>query len=267
MAKLRLYDALDWRPLTDAPVTGHCYIEAILGAVGVRFGRLAIETPEGAVSDAKVIDRLPRDAVDAAQLGRYRGADVIRFDPNDAGARQLRESFLTEHTHDDDEVRFFLSGKGAFYLHVENKVIAVECSKGELLRIPAGVRHWFDPGNESDFVVVRLLTEANTWSASPTGSDIAERLHAAGAKTDFFAPIQPAARAAGRSGLVRKGRPLRGQKKALGQFRRLSQTNQISWFARVRLLPFLSVGRSLGRRLAIAGAVDGPSGPHIANSN
>ena len=35
----------------------------------------------------------------------------------------MRQKFLSEHTHDDDEVRFFVEGAGAFYLRNDDTVL------------------------------------------------------------------------------------------------------------------------------------------------
>ena len=49
--------------------------------------------------------------------------DAVEMTPSDdpewpATAGQARQKFLAEHTHDDDEDRFFARGAGVFYLHV-----------------------------------------------------------------------------------------------------------------------------------------------------
>lgn len=92
------------------------------------------------------------------------------------GERAARDAFLAEHTHDDDEVRYFAAGRGAFYLHVAARVYAILCEPGDLLSVPAGTRHWFDMGTRSDFTVIRFFREPEGWVGDFTGDPIARRI-------------------------------------------------------------------------------------------
>ena len=51
--------------------------------------------------------------------------------------------FDKEHTHDEDEVRFILAGRGIFFLHLDERVVSVEVGPGDMLRVPRGTTHWF----------------------------------------------------------------------------------------------------------------------------
>ena len=51
--------------------------------------------------------------------------------------------FDKEHTHDEDEVRFILAGRGIFFLHIGERVVSVEVGPGDMLRVPRGTTHWF----------------------------------------------------------------------------------------------------------------------------
>jgi 1,2-dihydroxy-3-keto-5-methylthiopentene dioxygenase len=90
----------------------------------------------------------------------------------------LRAKFLAEHTHDDDEVRFFVEGAGMFYLHADAHVHMVLCERNDLISVPAGMRHWFDMGADPHFTVIRLFTSPEGWVARFTGDSIATRFPA-----------------------------------------------------------------------------------------
>jgi 1,2-dihydroxy-3-keto-5-methylthiopentene dioxygenase len=49
------------------------------------------------------------------------------------------------------------------------------CTKGDLIGVPDGTRHWFDMGPAPHFVAIRLFTNPAGWVAEMTGSDIARR--------------------------------------------------------------------------------------------
>ncbi len=105
----------------------------------------------------------------------FQSADVISVGPAHPQKAQLRASFLKEHRHSDFEARFFVKGRGLFYLHPDEHVYAVLCEKGDLIALPAHFRHWFDMGGTPDLQCIRLFTTPTGWAADFTGSDIAEK--------------------------------------------------------------------------------------------
>lgn len=100
--------------------------------------------------------------------------DIVRIQPSTPSIDMLRQKFLNEHTHDEPEIRFFVEGSGLFYLHIEDKVLAVLCEKGDLISIPKDTPHWFDMGHKPQFTAIRLFTKKEGWIAYPTHSNIAD---------------------------------------------------------------------------------------------
>jgi 1,2-dihydroxy-3-keto-5-methylthiopentene dioxygenase len=87
----------------------------------------------------------------------------------------LRSKFLAEHTHAEDEVRFFVEGRGLFCLHLGAEVLLTLCERGDLIRVPAGTKHWFDMGSQPAFCAVRWFNNTVGWVATFTGNKISER--------------------------------------------------------------------------------------------
>ena len=116
---------------------------------------------------------LPEGADQSAILQAY--ADAIRMTPDHHDRELLRRKFLAEHTHAEDEVRFFVEGCGLFVLHIGAEVLSVLCERGDLMRVPAGTRHWFDMGSQPQFCAVRWFNNPEGWVAQYTGSSIAQR--------------------------------------------------------------------------------------------
>lgn len=151
-------------------------IAAILGRSGVLFERwtAGATLPPGADQDtilaayASQVERLKTE-------GGYVVADVVRLARGTPNTAPMREKFLSEHTHSEDEVRFFVEGSGAFYLRLDGKVHQVICERDDLLSVPAGTRHWFDMGPDPFFCAIRLFTDEAGWVAQFTGDDIAGR--------------------------------------------------------------------------------------------
>jgi 1,2-dihydroxy-3-keto-5-methylthiopentene dioxygenase len=87
----------------------------------------------------------------------------------------MRQKFLNEHTHKDDEARFFVDGSGLFYINTGSEIIGLLCTKGDLVNVPAGTRHWFDMGAKPFFQCVRVFTDPAGWVGHFTGSLLASQ--------------------------------------------------------------------------------------------
>jgi 1,2-dihydroxy-3-keto-5-methylthiopentene dioxygenase len=145
-----------------------------LNAAGVRFERWHAHAAiaDGADQEAILASYGP-EIERLKKQGGYKTADVIRLAPDHPDRVALRNKFLNEHTHAEDEVRFFVEGSGAFYLHLDHKVYRLVCEKNDLLSVPAGARHWFDMGPAPRFTCIRIFTNPEGWVAQFTGDRIA----------------------------------------------------------------------------------------------
>ena len=106
--------------------------------------------------------------------GKFEGMDVVEMDRSTEGKDELRAKFLREHTHSDDEVRWFVKGRGMFGFHFGDTVMMLYCKKGDYIAIPAGTKHWFDCGAEPYFRVYRYFMDAPHWVPEYTGDGIAQ---------------------------------------------------------------------------------------------
>jgi len=145
-----------------------------LAAIGVRFERW--EAGRALTDSASQDDVLAayQTQVEAlkAEYG-FKSVDVVSLNPNHPDKAALRAKFLDEHVHADFEVRFFVDGKGLFYIHTGGKVYGVLCEKGDLISVPANTPHWFDMGENPHFKCIRLFTTPEGWVAQFTGDKIA----------------------------------------------------------------------------------------------
>lgn len=157
-------------------------IVALLDPLGVRFERWSADVQLGDDSSSEQI--LAAYARDIERLKReqgYKSADVVRLKraAGDAGweekAWAARAKFFDEHTHAEDEVRFFVEGSGMFCLHLQGKVTLIVCERGDLLSVPAGTPHWFDMGSEPEFCAIRLFGSEAGWVANFTGESLSRR--------------------------------------------------------------------------------------------
>jgi 1,2-dihydroxy-3-keto-5-methylthiopentene dioxygenase len=151
-------------------------ITAVLADIGVGFERwqASFQLPPEA-DETAVLEAYKADIERLERTGGYQSKDVVRLTPDHPDRSALRAKFLAEHTHDDDEVRFFVEGGATFFLHAAGKVIELYCERGDLINVPAGAMHWFDTGEKPFFTAIRLFTSPAGWRAYFTGDAIAER--------------------------------------------------------------------------------------------
>jgi 1,2-dihydroxy-3-keto-5-methylthiopentene dioxygenase len=149
---------------------------AALAKIGVRFERWAASRPlTPQMDDQAVMTAYQSDIERLKREGGYRSVDVVRCLPDNPKRQELRRKFLDEHTHAEDEVRFFVEGAGVFYLRAGGKVHVTRCERGDLISVPAGTRHWFDMGPAPHFTAIRLFTNPEGWVAQFTGDPIAQK--------------------------------------------------------------------------------------------
>ncbi len=173
MSRLRIFSDRD--PSTpEIDTTDGGAIANILAHVGIQFERwnASVMLPDGA-GQPEVLAAYAKEIARLKEQGGYQSVDVIRMHAAHPDKKTLREKFLNEHRHSEDEVRFFVEGDGLFCLHIGDKVYQVLCSRGDLINVPAGATHWFDMGDMPTFAAIRLFTNPDGWVAKFTGDPIA----------------------------------------------------------------------------------------------
>jgi 1,2-dihydroxy-3-keto-5-methylthiopentene dioxygenase len=158
-------------PITTLSNTGR--IGRVLAAQGVGYEHRRARAALPARASSDDVLAAYRDDVAQISAGKAYGAiDVYRITPDAPNKATARLSFLSEHTHSEDEVRFLVEGQAAFYLHLGDQVYQLVCTSGDLLNVPAGARHWFDMGSQPRFTAIRFLGAPQGWVAHFTGSAV-----------------------------------------------------------------------------------------------
>src|SRR5690606_1073270 len=104
----------------------------------------------------------------------YVNADVINVHKETPNIEAVRAKFLSEHTHSEDEVRFFVDGEGAFYFHLQERqeVFKLLCQKGDFISVPKGYTHWFDLAPTYFVKAIRVFQSPEGRVASYTNSNV-----------------------------------------------------------------------------------------------
>ena len=151
-------------------------IGAALAERGIGFERWPAR--QSLAADASQEQILAAYAAEISQVqasGNYPTVDAIRLTPEHPDRQALRQKFLAEHRHSEDEVRFFVEGCGLFCLHIGDEVLQVLCETNDFLRVPAGTKHWFDMGSAPRFTAIRFFDNPAGWVAQFTGDAIASQ--------------------------------------------------------------------------------------------
>jgi len=144
----------------------------ILADAGVPFEQWATRPLPPEVDSATVLNAYQPEISRLQTTRGYTTVDVVRVTPDHPERVALRQKFIEEHTHADDEVRFFVEGSGAFYIHLGDEVVQLLCEAGDLVSVPAGTKHWFDMGPAPRFTAIRLFESPEGWVGHFTGDPL-----------------------------------------------------------------------------------------------
>lgn len=161
--------------LADENRTIHDFdeIRTCLNAFGVEYERWSASQPIAADAPGEEILRAYAPEIDNLKArGGYVTADVIDITPETPGLEAMLAKFDREHWHDEDEVRFTISGQGLFHIHGAAGVVAIQVEAGDLISVPRGTRHWFNLCGDRRIRAIRLFQDASGWTPQYTGSEV-----------------------------------------------------------------------------------------------
>jgi 1,2-dihydroxy-3-keto-5-methylthiopentene dioxygenase len=151
-------------------------IRTELGTAGIRLERWKADRDLADDANNETIIAAYQAEIDRLVAERgFQTYDVVSMNPDHPEKETFRKKFLSEHTHSEDEVRFFVRGQGLFIIHANDKVYSMLCEKDDLISVPANTRHWFDMGPNPTFTAIRLFNDPEGWVGNFTGDDIASR--------------------------------------------------------------------------------------------
>ncbi len=153
-------------------------IKQFLAELGVLFEQW--ETPATLSQQAnedEILDAYESVLTPYMKRHGYEVADVVNIHPDIENYPAIREKFLAEHTHSEDEVRFFVDGEGLFWFNMAGApVFSLLCQKGDLISVPKNTPHWFDAGAEKPNVkAIRIFIDPAGWVPHYTGSGTEQR--------------------------------------------------------------------------------------------
>ena len=148
-------------------------ISAFLSQFGIWYRRFEGSDSLGEEASAEEVLAAYEEPIDKLKAeGGYVTADVIDIGPETPNLDAMLNKFNVEHWHDEDEVRFIVSGRGLFHIHPEDgPVFSIEVTTGDMINVPRGTHHWFDLCQDRRIRAIRLFQDPSGWTPHYTGSE------------------------------------------------------------------------------------------------
>ncbi len=159
-------------PPEDRMIQSEGDIRSTLGELGIDYERWSLDRVPPDSSADLVLDAYRHEIEEMKRRGGYVIADVIDVNPATPNLEAMLARFDKEHTHDEDEVRFILAGRGIFFLHLNGKVVSVEVGPGDMLRVPRGTTHWFTLCEDRRIRAIRWFQQTSGWTPHYTDSGV-----------------------------------------------------------------------------------------------
>lgn len=153
-------------------------IKAELNSLGMDIERWVPKNSlEKDSSNEEILEAYSNQITYIKNSRNFKSVDIISMNANTPKENflKLREKFLQEHIHTDDEVRYFIEGQGLFVVHHQDKVYSILCEAGDFISVPANTKHWFDMGTKPNFKCIRFFSDESGWVAKFTGDSIASK--------------------------------------------------------------------------------------------
>lgn len=163
-----------FKPRENITITDFATIQKSLSLHGVMIAQWeASKQLSNEASSEEILKAYAHELEPFMQKNGYATADVINIHPQMENLAAIREKFMKEHTHSEDEIRFFVDGEGKFWFHLDNEeIICVTCERGDFLSVPKNYRHWFDMAPGYFVKAIRIFSNMEGWTPNYTNSGI-----------------------------------------------------------------------------------------------
>lgn len=158
----------------NVTITDFKTIQKFLGEHGIMIAKWeARKTLADNATQEEILDAYSHELKPFMEKNGYATADVINVHPKTENLMAIREKFMKEHTHSEDEIRFFVDGQGKFWFHLDNEeILCVTCERGDFMSVPKNFKHWFDLAPGYFVKAIRIFSNMEGWVPNYTNSGI-----------------------------------------------------------------------------------------------
>ncbi len=142
-----------------------------LAEAGVELAQLNIDKPGSSTGD-QLLQTYQQQVHSLQQKYGLADMDVFALSGGQESS-EARQKYLREHSHNQLKLRLIVAGRARYYLHINEQVYALQCSRGDLLVLPAGLKHWFDAGEQAEITMLRGFVDKALWQTQFCAEDSA----------------------------------------------------------------------------------------------
>jgi len=166
--------AVLFHPKTNTKTYDLESIKKIIGKYNIYLARWEASKPlHNESTQEEILAAYEHELKPFMEKNGYVTADVINVHPGTPNLSAIREKFMKEHTHSEDEIRFFVDGEGIFWFHFDDgEVYSVTCSAGDFMSVPKNYKHWFDLHPKYFVKAIRIFSNMEGWTPNYTNSNI-----------------------------------------------------------------------------------------------
>ncbi|MEH7515271.1 cupin domain-containing protein [Gottfriedia acidiceleris] len=161
-----------WVEKKDYHITSDVEVKVYLEEQGVIYENWNIEQLHSSLQEkfilsddekAAILETFKAEIDSISSRRGYLASDIITLSEATPNLDELLKNFNREHHHTDDEVRFIVSGHGAFIIEGNEGFFHVNLNPGDLISVPPNVRHYFTLAEDRKVVAVRLFVSTEGW--------------------------------------------------------------------------------------------------------
>lgn len=145
-----------------------------LADINVRYAHVELPTSrlDELADQDEVIEAFRQPLDELMQRDGFVGLEVSMVQHGQPDQADLHRHCMTAHAHAGVEGHLMVEGHGAFFMRAGEDVYALHCAPGDFLRVPGGLRHWFDMGRRPGFRSIRLYDDADALEIVGDGIDM-----------------------------------------------------------------------------------------------
>ena len=109
------------------------------------------------------------------QRNNLKHCSVVSLDETNQNVERTKMKYLSEYKLEKNEAYLTIEGTYLLSLHFDEKVIQLNCDRGDFVTVPADINRWMDIGPTGHFSAVRCEESTEAPTVIYSGNNIADK--------------------------------------------------------------------------------------------